>query len=131
MKKNIITLIIALLALPLNLIAAETEVTLAWDPSATTPYEYQVFCREAGQNYDYSNPIYQGEASFTQCTVPIDTEKQYYFVAHAVSEDGAHSADSNEVPYPFDGSGDRSVGGDGGESGISSSSCFIQSLFSN
>lgn len=132
MRNIIITLSIALLTLtlPLNLMAAETEIALSWDPNVTAPYEYQVFCREAGQNYDFSNPVYQGESHFTQCTVSVDTDKQYYFVAHAVSAEGAHSSDSNEVSYPYDGN-DRSVGGDGDGGGISSSSCFIKSLLAN
>ncbi len=134
MKKTIPLLLIALLALPFSLQAAETEVTLAWDGNNPAPFGYQIFCREEGQAYDYSDPRWEGDDSFTQCTIDqLDDTKVYYFVVRAVDESLNQSGDSNEVRYPStdgsDSDGSRSLGGDGG-GGMSGSSCFIQSLTS-
>lgn len=132
MKAIISTLIIVLLTLPLSLQAAETHVSLAWDASAPTPDGYQVFCREAGQNYDYTDPVYSGDHTFTQCLIEnLDSTKTYYFVARAVNQDGQQSSNSNEATLTgSDSDSDRSVGG-GGDSGITSSSCFLNTLLAD
>ena len=134
MKKNIIALIMTLMAIPFNLQAAESEITLVWDANGAAPYEYQVFRREAGQNYDYSDPVYAGVPSITNCSVSIpDDSKQYYFVARAAAQDNQQSANSNEVGYPDNSttSDGRSVGGDGSDGGLLNSSCFIKALLPN
>ena len=129
MKKIITIIVIATFALPINLLAAETDLTLAWDPNTPAPFGYQLFCREAGQNYDYSNPVWEGDNSFTQCTIDqLDDTKIYYFVVRAVNDIGDQSASSNEIRFPEEAGAERSLGG--GDSGMSSSSCFIQSLLS-
>jgi hypothetical protein len=133
MKKIIVTLIIALFALPLNLQAAETQVTFAWEANNPAPFGYQIFCREAGQSYDYSTPAWEGDNTFSQCIIDqLDDSKTYYFVIRAVDENDNQSSDSNEIRFPNTGDDDRSLNGNSGSSGssdISGSSCFIQSIF--
>jgi len=73
------------------------QVTLAWDPPATgTPDGYQLFYRLQNQNYDYSNPDWQG--STTTCTVSNLQDIRTYFVVRAYNAAG-ESGDSNEAIY--------------------------------
>lgn len=116
-------MILFLTGLPLTS-HADYKVTLAWDQSNQSLGGYQLFGREEGQEYDYDAPWWQGDSSFTQCTIDsLDESKTYFFVVRAFAGDDV-SADSNEVRYTYGGSGNSSTGG-----GQSSSGCFIGSLF--
>lgn len=77
------------------------EVTLAWDANDPTPTGYRIFAAKFGESYDYSNPLYEGEA--TSCTVEITNAAEYKFVARAyvigASGEVYESDDSNEVKH--------------------------------
>lgn len=120
-------MILFLIGLPLTS-RADSEVTLQWDANSQNPEGYMVFGHEEGQDYDYETPWWQGDGSFTQCTIDgLDESKTYYFVVRAFAGDDV-SADSNEVRYAYGNSVNASSGGGGGGGG-SSSGCFINSLF--
>ena len=129
-------LILALLIIIPSIGQADCQVTLQWDANNPTPEGYQVFGREEGQNYDYNSPWWQGDQTFTQCTLDgLDESKTYFFVVRAYVGDDV-SGDSNEVRFTYSegiSSGDSSsldsntAGSAGGGSG---GGCFIQSLFS-
>ena len=102
---------------------ADCAVTLHWDSSDNGLEGYQVFGREEGQDYDYDAPWWQGDSSFSQCTIDsLDESKTYFFVVRAFAGDSV-SADSNEVRYAYGDNGNESVAG-----GQSSSGCFLTSL---
>jgi chitinase len=134
-KTSIHILILALLIIIPSIAQADCQVTLQWDANNPTPEGYQVFGREEGQNYDYDIPWWQGDQTFTQCTLDgLDESKTYFFVVRAFAGDDV-SGDSNEVRFAYsDGtsSGDASsldsntAASAGGGSG---GGCFIQSLF--
>ena len=104
---------------------ADCAVTLHWDSSDNGLEGYQVFGREEGQDYDYDAPWWQGDSSFSQCTIDsLDESKTYFFIVRAFAGN-VKSADSNEVRYVYNSSDEnRSIAGS-----QSSSGCFIQSLF--
>ena len=103
------------------------QLTLAWDANNPAPEGYQVYGREEGQNYDYDEPWWQGDSTFTQCTIDeLSENKTYFFVVRAFLNDDV-SSDSNEVRYPY--SDNYSLGTVGTAGGGSGSGCFIQSLF--
>jgi len=117
------------------------EATLEWDPSASSAQGFYVFGREEGQDYNYDEPWWQGDHSFSSCTIDdLDESKTYFFVVRAYSNDEV-SADSNEVEFSFEsidgtsdgGSSSLSNGatsdGTGGAFHGSSSGCFIDSVF--
>lgn len=90
---SVITFLSLFFALP----AQADQVSLAWDANAPTPSGYRLYQREAGQAYDYSNPVWTGTQ--TTCTLPDLTEgTQYYFVVRAYAGD-EESGDSNEATY--------------------------------
>ena len=90
-----------------------------------------IFCRESGEDYDYNNPIWEGDSTFSQCTINgLDESKTYYFVIRSVDQWDNQSYDSPEVAYSYN-SSDAGFDGDGelSSSSTSFSSCFLQSLF--
>jgi hypothetical protein len=113
---------------------AECEVNFEWDPRVETGVAgYMLFCREEGKTYNYDDPIWEGDASFTQCSIDgLDESKTYYFIIRAVDEKDNQSYDSNEIEYNYtaEASNDAGIGGDGDSAGVTSnfSSCFIQTL---
>jgi hypothetical protein len=142
-------ILVFLIAFP-AISSAQCEATLVWDHSGSSAQGYYVFGREEGQDYDYDEPWWQGDRSFSECIIEeLEEDKTYFFVVRAYSGD-AMSADSNEVHFSYEGASDSegAKGGEGAtdgdsaslsneaESGGSSSSfsgssggCFIGSLF--
>jgi hypothetical protein len=86
------------LSFPVALHAA-TTLEFDWGPSPSGNIaRYQLFQRLSNQNYNYSNPIWQGTS--TGCVVTISTDDQVnHFVVKAVAVDGQRSANSNEETY--------------------------------
>lgn len=107
--------------------AIGAQLTLAWDANNPAPEGYQVYGREEGQDYDYDDPWWQGDSTFTQCTIDeLSENKTYFFVVRAFQNDDV-SSDSNEVRFPY--SDNHNIGTVGTAGGGSGSGCFIQSLF--
>jgi len=103
---------------------ADCDVTFRWDANNSTPEGYQLYGREAGQYFDDDNPWWQGDSTFTQCTIDgLSENKIYFFIVRAFIGDNM-SGDSNEVRYAC-GDNDK-VSTKGGGSG---SGCFIQLIF--
>jgi hypothetical protein len=116
---------------------SDCQVTLQWDPNDPAPAGYRLYGREAGRSYNYDEPWWEGDQSFTQCTIEqLDETTTYYFVVRAYDAEDNESGDSNEVVFSYDGSSDTSSnmsdtdtsntgssGGGGGGGG-----CFINSL---
>ncbi len=77
--------------------SASTEVVLEWTPNSETDLAgYEVFCREDGKSYDYTNPSWSGTDNY--CTIyELDENKKYCFVARAYDSEGFESGDSVEV----------------------------------
>jgi len=75
------------------------SLSFAWDANTDANLAgYRVFYREAGQNYDYSHPAWQGTA--TDCTISGFTENTaYYFVSRAYDTYGDESENSVELCY--------------------------------
>jgi len=112
------------------------EVTLQWDANNPAPHGYLIFGREEGQDYDYNDPLWQGDYSFTQCTIDqLREDRAYFFVVRAYVGDDV-SGDSNEVRYSYrdpdtnngipSSLSNNSVSSAGG--GGSGAGCFIHSL---
>ena len=123
-----IAMLLWLIALPVAG-HANCQITLQWDANDPNPDGYSLYGREAGQSYDYDVPWWQGDYTFTQCTInQLEVGKTYYFVVRAylgdTNGDIQVSGDSNEVSFVC------SNGGSGG-GGSSGSGCFLQSLFSS
>lgn len=74
-----------------------SEVTLAWDANKAPDLAgYRIFCREAGTEYNYKSPAWEGVE--TTCTIfDLPNDVVYYFVARAFDKSGNESSDSNEV----------------------------------
>lgn len=114
--------------LPLSAFA-DTQVTLQWDANDPVPAGYRVYGREAGYNYDYNVPWWEGDYTFTQCTIDqLDENTTYYFVVRAFDAEDNESGDSNEVRFNPSGSDDAGLvyntsGGGGGGAG-----CFLNTL---
>jgi hypothetical protein len=122
------------------------EATLDWgDTSGSGAQGYYVFGREEGQDFDYDEPWWQGDNTFSECTIDeLEEDKTYYFVIRAYSGDVV-SADSNEVRFSYEDiiDGDDTALDNASESLStsetsdstgssfhgSSSGCFIGSLF--
>jgi hypothetical protein len=131
--KKIIIFSLSILAVIPAMAIAECEVHFEWSPKTEFGVGgYMLFCREEGKAYNYDDPIWEGDASFTQCTIGgLDESKTYYFVIRAVDIEDNQSHDSNEIEYNY-AADDAGMGGSGSGSGSGSStnfsSCFIQSL---
>ena len=74
-----------------------TRVSLEWVPNSEPDLVgYRVFCREQGQSYDYTNPLWEG--TDTYCTIyDLDETKTNCFVVRAIDAEGFESGNSNEV----------------------------------
>jgi hypothetical protein len=90
-------IIVAQLLLPA--MAMAIDVTIQWAAvSAPTLAGYRVFYREAGQNYDYANPDWQG--TNTSCTLyNLTADATYFFMVRAYDSSGNESGNSNEAAY--------------------------------
>ena len=77
--------------------ACSFEISVAWDANTESILAgYRVFYRQAGLDYDYSNPAYDGTA--THCTLSgLDTNTTYYFTARAYDIYGNESDNSVEL----------------------------------
>lgn len=85
----------------LSSIVSAAEVLLAWDPNIDEVTGYRVFATRVGEDYDYTNPLYDGTA--TSCTIVIDNAAEYKFVARAYltveSGETYESINSNEIRH--------------------------------
>ena len=92
-----VLLTIALFVFSIPNSSGSTQVTLEWSPNTEPDLAgYTLFCCEQGQNYDYTNPCWEG--SDTACTIyDLDETKTYFFVVRAVDTEGFQSSDSNET----------------------------------
>jgi hypothetical protein len=98
--KIILALVAVITALILPLpCGAATQILLEWRPNTESDLAgYRVFYRLEGENYDYTEPLWEG--SQTSCVIDIpDEEPLYYFVVHAVSTTESMSPGSGEVCY--------------------------------
>lgn len=136
-KFNFAVLIIILtLFVPLPSYAL-IDVPLEWSPNPESYLAgYKAFSRIEGEDYDYSEPAWQG--TDTTCTIAIyDDDLSYYFVVRAFDEVGRESESSNEVCYRCPDDAKNPDGGNylydpdsvsraggGGDSG-----CFIRAVF--
>ena len=75
------------------------EIRLTWDHNEPLPEGYRVFMRVEGQQYDYSQPFWQGAENVTE---PLGTSYGVllHFVVRAYQGE-YESADSNEVSWMF------------------------------
>ena len=85
------------LSITFSATAFAANITLQWDPNDPAPEGYRVFARQAGQSYNYNNPIW--ESNQTTCTlIGLVEGTTYHFVVRAF--DGSlESADSREVSH--------------------------------
>jgi len=77
------------------------EVSLAWDANTEPDLAgYRIYYRSEGQNYNYSNPAWEGTTTICKVTSkdPDDTTT-YYFVARAHDLYGNESENSNQLSY--------------------------------
>lgn len=73
------------------------DVGLTWDAIEPPVDGYRLYQRTEGEQYDYSNPVWQGPE--TKALIQnLSPATQYYFVVRAYLADDA-SGDSNEVGY--------------------------------
>lgn len=125
-----IAILLLIMAIPVAGYAL-CEVTLQWDANTPAPDGYFVFGRAEGQNYNYDEPWWSGDDTFTQCTIDeLDEKTTYYFVVRAYEDDDM-SGDSNEVSFTHSDSDTSSLTTETNASSIgggSGSGCFIQSL---
>lgn len=61
-------------------VLADCEVTFRWDANSSAPEGYQLYGREEGQYYDDNDPWWQGDSTFTQCTIDGLSENKTYFI---------------------------------------------------
>lgn len=79
------------------LTASAAPITLTWDPPSSGAVEgYKLFYRHEGQDYDYSQPVWEG--STTTCTISNLPDTTTYFVVRAYNT-AVESGDSNEAVY--------------------------------
>jgi len=95
---------------------ADCSVTLEWSGNTETDLAgYRSFVHSKGQEYDYTNPAWEGtettcditgldytnpawEGTETTCDITgLDYTKDYYFVVRAFDTEGFESGNSNEV----------------------------------
>jgi len=121
---KILTLILLLLDGISLTVHADCDVTFRWDANNSAAEGYQLYGREEGQYYGDDNPWWQGDSTFTQCTIDgLSENKIYFFVVRAFIGDNM-SGDSNEVRYACGESDQVSTIGGGSGSG-----CFIELIF--
>jgi hypothetical protein len=103
-------------------IAHSFDVSFAWDANTEPDLAgYRVFARQAGQDYDYNNPDWEGTE--TTCTLyGLNDNKTYYFVSRAYDIYGNESEDSVELISTDSGASVTPVGDGGGGGG---GGCFI------
>lgn len=79
--------------------AMAIDVTMQWAAvNAPALAGYRVFYREAGQNYDYASPDWQGTK--TSCTLyNLAADATYYFMVRAYDSAGNESGNSTEAAY--------------------------------
>ncbi|MBW1717269.1 MAG: fibronectin type III domain-containing protein [Deltaproteobacteria bacterium] len=88
-------LVVLCFTLFLTVSASAAKISLTWDASSTPADGYRVFCREQGENYDYTLPVWEGSA--LTCTIyDLDEYGTYYFVVRAYNDSG-ESGNSNEA----------------------------------
>jgi hypothetical protein len=93
----VLGLIALLWALSHTTFALAADITLAWDANTGSVDGYRVYCREQAEEYNYSQPDWEG--SSTTCTIyGLDDSTTYYFVVRTFNEFG-ESGDSNEAIY--------------------------------
>jgi chitinase len=90
-----------LLALSPSLLMA-AQVTLRWDANQTAPDGYRLYQSNAAQGFDYSSPVWSGQA-IEHTVAGLDSNKTYYFVVRAF-KGNSESGDSNMVQFPEPGS---------------------------
>ena len=138
LSRNRIGILVLLLLVAFPAIShALCDVDLQWDANNPAPEGYLLFGREEGQSYDYNDPWWQGDNSFTQCTIDqLREDRTYFFVVRAYVGNDV-SGDSNEVRFSYaDGTNgspsslsNNSVSTVGSSSGGGSGAgCFLQSL---
>jgi hypothetical protein len=69
--------------------------TIAWDSNSDSPDGYRVYWRLAGNDYDYSSPIWEGSATNATLSGMPEGNISYYVVRAYKGE--IESKDSNEV----------------------------------
>lgn len=118
------SLVIIILFILLSvLLSADTahsfSTSFVWDANTEPDLQgYRVFYREAGQNYDFDFPDWEGTE--TTCTLyGLDASKTYYFVSRAYDIYGNESENSVELSTS-DGGATITVSDGGGGGG-----CFI------
>jgi Bacterial TSP3 repeat len=73
------------------------EIQLVWDGSDDPNVSgYRVFSRQEGAEYDYNNPVYDGQENL--CDVEVNVATNWYFVVRAYA-DQLESENSNEEVY--------------------------------
>jgi hypothetical protein len=78
------------------------QVTLRWDANQTAPDGYRLYQSNAAQGFDYSSPVWSGQA-IEHTVAGLDSNKTYYFVVRAF-KGNSESGDSNMVQFPEPGS---------------------------
>ena len=78
-------------------VAFAAQVTVAWDPNTPTPDGYRLYQRLDGQDYDYTEAVWEGTDT-TTTIYDLADDQRYYFVVRAYT--GAYeSGDSNEITF--------------------------------
>lgn len=100
--------------------AAALDLSFEWDANKDQVDGYRIFCREQGEEYDYSSPCWEGPT--TNGTIyNLNEDTAYYFVLRAYNAFG-ESRNSIELMHPPPStSSSRSSSGKGGGGG----GCFI------
>lgn len=108
----------------------DCQVTLQWNPNNQAPAGYRLYGREEGSSYNYDEPWWEGDQSFTQCTIDqLDENTTYYFVVRAFDAADNESYNSNEAVFNYNGTtGISSSLGSGSTGGGGGGGCFITSL---
>ena len=93
-----VLLLIILFVSPATL-AHGFSLSFAWDANTDADFAgYRVYYKQAGQNYDYGNPAWQGTA--ITCTISgLSENTTYYFVSRAYDKYGNESENSVELCY--------------------------------
>lgn len=113
-----ITLTLLSFCLPVSSYAL-CQATLQWDACTSLPEGYIVFGRAEGEEYNYDEPWWTGDASFTECSIDgLEENANYYFVVRAYIGENV-SADSNEVAFSCTGSDALQSDSSGGTTGDS------------